>query len=300
MSSVTWKNPLPDRLASGMQGVAAAAVAFAAVAAIGADRPNVVFIMADDHGRHATSCYGGNLIQTPNIDRLAAGGMRFDRAMAGNSICSPSRAMLLTGKYNHLCGVRTLGGHFDGSQQTFPKLLQQAGYQTAIVGKWHLFTEPTGFDYFNVAPGNGGRYTDPLLKDSGQPWGSGDRGGALHKGYITDVITGVSLDWLKRRNSRKPFCLMLHHKASHSPHIPAPRHATLFADRVFPEPPNGEAGRSGNTSTWPKTRGKCNLYADPSKRGEAAAIKARFRELADRYQDAEVPQPLDNRQERQP
>jgi arylsulfatase A-like enzyme len=192
--------------------------------------------MADDHGRQAISCYGSKYIQTPNIDRLAKEGMRFTQAFANNSICSPSRAVLLTGKYNHLCGVERLGGHFDGSQQTFPKLLQKAGYQTAIVGKWHLFTEPTGFDYFNVAPGNGGRYYDPLLKEKGKNWGGGNQGGELHKGYMTDVITDVSLDWLKHRDPAKPFCLMIHHKAPHGPHQPAPRARELFKDTVFPEP----------------------------------------------------------------
>ena len=199
-------------------------------------KPNIIYIMADDHGRQATSCYGGNLIQTPNIDRLAHDGIRFDHAMAGNSICSPSRAMLLTGKYNHLCGVRKLNEPFDGSQQTFPKLLQQAGYQTAIVGKWHLSTQPTGFDYYCVAQGNGGCYVDPLLKETGQRWVNDKTGGTLHKGYMTDIITDVALDWLKHRDADKPFCLMIHHKAPHGPHIPAPRHKDLFKDKVFPEP----------------------------------------------------------------
>jgi arylsulfatase A-like enzyme len=119
--------------------------------------------------------------------------------MAGNSICSPSCAVLLTGKYNHLCGVRKLSEHFDGFQSTFPQLLQKAGYQTALGGKWHLFTEPTGFDYYCVAPENGGRYDDPLLKETGQTWFNGDHGGILHKGYMTDAITDLAMDWLKHR-----------------------------------------------------------------------------------------------------
>lgn len=130
-------------------------------------RPNLVVIMADDHGRQAIGCYGSNLIRTPNIDRLAREGTRFAEAMATNSICSPSRATMLTGKYNHLCGVRKLNDHFDGAQQTFPKLLQQSGYQTAIVGKWHLSSQPTGFDFYSVLPGQG-RYYDCPLSFSGQ------------------------------------------------------------------------------------------------------------------------------------
>jgi arylsulfatase A-like enzyme len=196
--------------------------------------------MADDHGRQATSCYNPrSLIQTPNIDRIAKEGIRFTSAFANNSICSPSRAVLLTGKYNHLCGVRKLNESFDGQQQTFPKLLQKAGYQTAIVGKWHLQTEPTGFDYFNVLPGHG-RYVDSPLKEIGQPWGEhGNQGGVVREGYLTDVITDVSLEWLaKKRQSGKPFCLMIHHKAPHAPHIPAERFKDLFKDVVFPEPPN--------------------------------------------------------------
>lgn len=194
--------------------------------------PNIVFIMADDHGRQAISAYGSKLIRTPNIDRLASEGLRFTAAMANNSICSPSRAVLLTGKYNHLCGVRRLEDPFDGSQQTFPKLLQQAGYQTAIVGKWHLATEPTGFDYFSVLPGHG-RYMDSPFKTSGNPWG---KGGEIRQGYVTDVITDVSLDWLKNRDPKKPFCLMIHHKAPHGPHDPASRHENLFKDVILPEP----------------------------------------------------------------
>jgi arylsulfatase A-like enzyme len=219
-----------------MSGVIANATDAPAVPTLNQSRPNIVYIMADDHSPEAISCYGSKLIQTPNIDRIAKSGMRFTHAFANNSICSPSRAVLLTGKYNHLCGVEKLNDHFDGSQQTFPKLLQGAGYQTAIVGKWHLWSQPTGFDYYCVAPGNGGRYYNPLLKETGQPWGDGNSGGELHKGYMTDVITDVSLDWLKHRDPSKPFCLMIHHKATHEPYDAAPRYKDLYSNTTFAEP----------------------------------------------------------------
>jgi arylsulfatase A-like enzyme len=204
----------------------------------GKARPNLLFIMADDHGRQATSCYGGKLVKTPNIDRLAREGVRFTQAFACNSICSPSRATLLTGKYNHLCGVRRLSEAFDRSQQTFPRLLQASGYETAIIGKWHLATEPAGFNHYSVLPGQG-RYYDPQFKESGQPWGAdGNRGGVIKPGYVTDIITDAALEWLTNRAPGRPFCLMVHHKAPHSPHSPAPRHKDFFKDTVFPEPPN--------------------------------------------------------------
>jgi len=248
------------------------AVASAIRAAETPRKPNIVVILADDHGRQAASCYGSKIIRTPSIDRLARDGIRFDQAMACNSICSPSRATLITGKYNHLCGVRKLDGHFDGSQQTFPKLLQEAGYQTAIVGKWHLFTEPTGFDFYSVLPGHG-RYFDSPLKETGQPWGTnGNQGGVIHKGYLTDVITDIALGWLERRKSDKPFCLMIHHKAPHSPHDPAPRHKDLFKDLVLPEPPNlldDYAGRApqpvADQLIWSRLLQQCESLYQPIK-----------------------------------
>ncbi|MHC5118374.1 MAG: sulfatase-like hydrolase/transferase, partial [Planctomycetota bacterium] len=130
-------------------------------------RPNIVFIMTDDHDRDALSCYGSRVNATPNLDRLAKEGMRFEHCLCTNSICAPSRAVILTGKYSHLNGKIDIGrAGFDGSQQTFPKLLQKAGYQTAMIGKWHLRSEPTGFDYWNILPGQG-RYHDPDMIEMG-------------------------------------------------------------------------------------------------------------------------------------
>ena len=200
-------------------------------------RPNILFIMSDDHAAQAISCYGSKINKTPNIDRLASEGMRFDNCFCTNSICTPSRAVIMTGKYSHKNGVLTLNDDFDGTQQTFPKLLQQAGYYTGMIGKWHLKTEPTGFDYYNVLPGQG-LYFDPIMKESGKPWESGRRGGVVHKGYVTDVITDFTLSFLKDRPKDKPFCLMYHHKAPHDMWEYDEKHAHLYEDVDIPEPDN--------------------------------------------------------------
>lgn len=204
--------------------------------ATAAKRPNILFIMADDHTRAAMSCYGSKTIETPNLDRLAREGMLFNHMTVTNSLCAPSRAALLTGQYSHQNGFKTNHDRFDGSQQTFPKLLQQAGYETAIIGKWHLVTEPTGFDDYLVMPRQG-RYFDCPLKAKGAPWKDGREGGEVYEGYLTDVITEQAIRWLGERPSGRPFCLMVHHKAPHGPHEPAPRHADFLADETVPEPP---------------------------------------------------------------
>ena len=197
-------------------------------AAFGAERPNILFIMADDHASHAMSCYGSRINKTPNLDRIAAGGMRLTNCFCTNSICGPSRATILTGKHSHANGFQRNGQTFDGSQQTFPKLLQQAGYRTAMIGKWHLRSQPTGFDYWNVLPGQGA-YHDPVLVEMGQR--------KKHTGYVTDIITDLTIDWLRKRDKTKPFLLMCHHKAPHRNWQPASRHANLYADADIPEPP---------------------------------------------------------------
>lgn len=136
-------------------------------AALAANRPNILFIMADDHAPHGLSCYGSKILKTPNIDRLAREGMRFTHAVGVNSLCAPARACLLTGKHSHLNGKLTNGGKFDGDQQTFPKLLQAAGYETAIVGKWHLGVEPKGFDFYKVMNGHGS-YFNCRFRETGK------------------------------------------------------------------------------------------------------------------------------------
>jgi arylsulfatase A-like enzyme len=192
-------------------------------------RPNIVLILADDHAYQAVSAYGGKLNRTPHIDRIANEGMRFDRCLVTNSLCGPSRACILTGKYSHLNGFfNNTNNRFDGSQTTFPKLLQAAGYQTAIVGKWHLVSEPTGFDYWQILPGQGQYYEPPMI-DNGTP--------TRHKGYITDVITDVSLDWLKNgRDGDRPFLLMCQHKAPHREWEPSTKYLADGDDREYPEP----------------------------------------------------------------
>jgi arylsulfatase A-like enzyme len=203
-------------------------------------RPNILFMFSDDHAAPAISAYKSFLsgvVETPNLDRLANEGMRFDNAFCTNSICTPSRAVVLTGKYSHKNGALTLDVPFDGSQQTFPKLLHKAGYYTAMVGKWHLGTEPTGFDYYNVLPGQG-QYFNPGMKESTRPWKRGFRGGKRHEGYVTDIITDVALDTLKNHPKDKPFCLMYQHKAPHDMFEYDKKHAQLYEDIIIPEPFN--------------------------------------------------------------
>jgi len=201
----------------------------AAAAADPAARPNILFIFCDDLAAQAISAYGHplRLLETPNLDRLAREGMRFDRCLVPNSICGPSRAVIQTGKYSHLNGFFRNGNRFDSSQQTMPKLLHQAGYQTAVIGKWHLESEPVGYDHWHILPGQGRYYNPPMIRD-GQP--------VQHTGYTTDLIADFSIEWLKNRDKSKPFLLMSQHKAPHREWAPALRHLGWNGERKFPEP----------------------------------------------------------------
>lgn len=192
-----------------------------------AKQPNILFIFTDDHASHAMSCYGSAINKTPNLDRIANAGMRFDNCFCTNSICGPSRAVILTGKYSHLNGFVRNGNRFNGAQQTFPKLLQKAGYKTAIVGKWHLASDPTGFDDWNVLIGQGPYYNPPMIHN-------GER--KKHTGYTTDIITDLTLDWLKKHDQDKPFMLMYQHKAPHRNWQPGPDYLTMYDDVEIPEP----------------------------------------------------------------
>jgi arylsulfatase A-like enzyme len=192
------------------------------------DRPNILFIMSDDHAYQAISAYGSNRNKTPHIDRIAAEGMRFNRCYVTNSICGPSRACILTGKYSHKNGFYDNESNFDGSQTTLPKLLQSAGYQTAIVGKWHLVSEPTGFDHWDILPGQGDYYRPTFIT-------AADRHSV--PGYVTDVTTQKALDWLRDgRDKSKPFYLMVQHKAPHRRWDPAVKYLTMFENEPIAEP----------------------------------------------------------------
>lgn len=192
-----------------------------------ADRPNILFIMSDDHASHAISAYGSRVNKTPQLDRLAAAGARFNNCFAANSICSPSRATILTGKYSHLNGVPTFN-RFDGSQPTVAKHLQAAGYHTGMIGKWHLGSDPTGFEVWDILPGQGAYHDPAFLSPDGR---------RVIKGYATDIITDLAIDFLEKRPADKPFFLMCHHKAPHRPWEPSTKYKEEFAKKTIPEPP---------------------------------------------------------------
>ncbi|MCX5649127.1 MAG: sulfatase-like hydrolase/transferase [Planctomycetota bacterium] len=194
-------------------------------------RPNILFVYADDHAYQSISAYGSKINQTPNIDRLAREGMLFQECYVTNSICGPMRAVVLTGKYSHLNGMYRNGVEFDQDQQTFPKLLQKAGYQTAVIGKYHLGhkKDPQGFDYYEILIDQGPYYNPPMIKKG--------EGRVKHTGYTTDIITDLALGWLKNgRDADKPFMLMYQHKAPHRNWQPGPKYLTMYDDRTIPEP----------------------------------------------------------------
>ena len=193
------------------------------------ERPNILFIMSDDHAFQAISAYDPNYIQTPNIDKIAKEGILYNKAFVTNSICAPSRAVILTGKYSHLNGVRGNSEVFNGTQQTLPKILRQNGYETAIIGKWHLKSAPTGFDYWNVLPGQGDYYNPGFIKQGKD---------TVYQGYVTEIISKLSINWLKNRNKEKPFFLMMHHKAPHRSWMPAIKNLQLFDNKDFLLPDN--------------------------------------------------------------
>lgn len=194
-------------------------------------QPNIIFIMADDHAEQAISAYGhpiSQLAPTPNIDRIAQNGAKFLNNFCTNSICGPSRAVILTGKFSHMNGFRMNGEKFNGSQPTLPKYLKDAGYQTAITGKWHLDGKPQGFDYWNILKDQGNYYNPDFIKGNDT---------TRIEGYTTDIITDMALNWLqKQRKKDQPFFLMVHHKAPHRNWMPPLRYINKYDSIQFPIP----------------------------------------------------------------
>jgi arylsulfatase A-like enzyme len=213
------------------------------ILALAQQRPNILYIMSDDHDANAISAYNKTLIATPNIDRIANEGMLFNRSFVGNSICGPARATLLTGLHSHKNGFIDNRSKFDGTQLTMPKLMQQAGYQTAVIGKWHLQSYPTGFDYWKILPGQGLYYEPRIIGMKGDT--------ATYHGYATDVITDEALNWLQdKRDNTKPFMLLLHHKAPHRYFFPPLKYIEQYHTKKFPEPSSLYIDTAGRGSAW--------------------------------------------------
>ncbi len=205
-----------------------ALLCFAQCVSQAAERPNIIFMFTDDHAYQAISAYGSKVNKTPNIDRIASEGMIFRNSFVTNSICGPSRAVILTGKHSHINGFRKNDDRFDGGQVTFPKLLRGAGYRTAIIGKWHLRSDPQGFDHWEILPGQGHYYNPDFVTKDGKHGESG---------YVTDIITDKSLAWIDQHRDQ-PFMLMMQHKAPHREWMPGPNHLSLYNEVTIPEPSN--------------------------------------------------------------
>ena len=193
-------------------------------------RYNVVYIMTDDHTAQMMSCYDNRYVETPNLDRIARDGVKFTHSYVANSLSGPSRACMITGKHSHKNGfTNNEHGIFDGSQQTMPKLMQKAGYQTALIGKWHLVSEPTGFDFWNIIPGQGDYYNPAFINMDGSR--------VTEKGYLTNIITDKAIDWMEhKRDKNRPFILFVHHKACHRNWLPELKYINEYEDQTFPLP----------------------------------------------------------------
>lgn len=212
-------------------------------ALLNAQRPNIIYIMSDDHDALAISAYSDRLIRTPSIDRIARNGILFQNSFVGNSICSPARATLITGQHSHMNGVRDNRTVFDGSRMTLPKLFQQGGYQAAMFGKWHLHSLPTGFDYWQVLPGQGVYYDPRMIGMNGDTF--------TVNGYATDVITQAAIDWMKgKRDPAKPFLMFLHQKAPHRNWVPSLSWLEKWHNRKIPEPSTLYVDMKGKGKAW--------------------------------------------------
>ena len=194
------------------------------------DRPNIVYIMTDDHTAQMMSCYDNRFVETPNLDRIANDGVRFANSYVANSLSGPSRACMITGKHSHKNGfTNNEHGIFDGTQQTMPKLLQAAGYQTAIIGKWHLVSLPTGFDYWNIVPEQGDYYIPDFITMKNDT--------VREQGYLTNIITNKAMDWMSnKRDKGRPFALFIHHKACHRDWLPEMKYLNEYEDKTFELP----------------------------------------------------------------
>ena len=213
-------------------------------------RPNILFIMTDDHAANAISCYGSKVNTTPNLDRIANEGVRLDHCYVTNSICTPSRATILTGMHNHVNGVTTLHTHIDNRLPNIAKHLRSGGYQTAMVGKWHLGEKPenwpTGFDYWSILPGQGAYYNPPMC-EMGEA--------IIEEGYTTDIIADKCMNWLDQRDPDKPFFMMCHHKAPHRSWIAKEEHRSLYNDEIpYPETFNDDYSNRAKAAIEAKMR----------------------------------------------
>ncbi len=216
--------------------------------------PNLLFIFSDDHASHALSCYGSKINSTPNLDRIATSGARFSNAFVTNSICTPSRATLMTGLYSHRNGV-TVFNRFDGSQPTVAKYLQAAGYYTGIVGKWHLESNPTGFDYWSILPGQG-RYHNPEFIEMGKR--------KTLTGYVEDLIADQSIAFLENRPKDRPFLLFSNPKAPHRNWEPDAKHAHLYDDIDIPTPPTFNDDYSSRSPAAAEATMRIDLHLNAS------------------------------------
>jgi len=239
--------------------------------------PNILFIMTDDHAYQTLSAYDDRFIQTPNLDRIAEEGVLFSNSFVTNSICAPSRAVMLTGKHNHLNGQINNSVRFDSSQMTFPKLLQTAGYQTSIIGKWHLKSQPTGFDHHEVLIGQGNYYNTDFIEN-----GTRQRS----NGYVTEVITDKSLNWLENRDPNRPFCLLVHHKATHRVWMPDTSLLDLFQGVEFELPETFFDDYEGRPAAAAHVMGidrDMDLVYDLKMLDEAGEIQTKYRPYFERY-----------------
>jgi arylsulfatase A-like enzyme len=264
-------------------------------------RPNIIFILSDDHTSQAISAYGNRHVQTPNIDRIAREGMLFNHAMVTNSICGPSRATLLTGKYSHKNGYPLNEKRFDNTQQTFPGLLQQHGYQTAWIGKMHLGTLPRGFDYFNILPGQGKYYNPDFIAAPNDT--------VRINGYVTNIITDLSVSWLNGRDTTRPFMLIVGEKATHREWLPDLPDLGAYDSIRFPLPPTftdnykGRMAAAQQDMTIAKTMRlkedlKVHLNYGRDGYGEYSRFTPRQHQLFQEYYEQKVSREYDSLQPR--